>query len=552
MVYMANSKADDIFKEFKEHSVSEFFKKNRQMLGYSSMVRSLVTVVHEYVTNSLDACEEAGILPDIRVKVERLGDTKYRISVDDNGPGVPKGFIGKALATVLAGTKFHRNVQQRGQQGIGAAGCTLFAQITTGKPIHAVSYTDTDSGYSCDVSIDTMRNKPVVSNLVQEGPAQHTGLSVSGEFDGVKYDTSDHGVYEYLKRTALSNPHVQIVFTDPNGQEYSFLRSVETIPEKPKAARLHPLGLTVNDMLDLAHASGNNKLSSFLTDTFSRFSQGKVNELKEIVGIDFSMDPKKLTWDDASKLVDGFKRVRWIAPEAEHIVPIGKKYVELTLKNIINPEFMNVVERKPSVFKGGFPFIVEAAIAYGGSSGRQTDSGYTGSIMRFANRVPLLFDTGSCGITEAVKQIQWKRYGIDIDNQPVSVLVNISSVYIPYSGVGKEAISPEEEIVEEIKLALMDAARGIQHYIHGKQQLNYDTNRYKTIMRYTNQLSENLSELTGMQKEAIHEALKRLVIEHYPRVKEHAGADAKEEDEDAQDEQDEETGDSADAQEQEQ
>ncbi|MEM3876727.1 MAG: hypothetical protein QXP24_03335, partial [Candidatus Micrarchaeaceae archaeon] len=156
---------------------------------------------------------------------------------------------------------------------------------------------------------------------------------------------------------------------------------------------------------------------------------------------------------------------------------------------------------------------------------------------RFANRVPLLFDTGSCGITEAVKQIQWKRYGIDMDNQPVSVLVNISSVYIPYSGVGKEAISPEEEIVDEIKLALMDAARNIQHYIHGKQQLNYDTNRYKTIMRYTNQLSQNLSELTGMQKSAIHEALKKLVIEHYPRVKEHISGDSgKDADEVEQDE----------------
>lgn len=525
---MAGNKADDIFKEFKEHSISEFFKKNRQMLGYSGMVRSLVTVVHEYVTNSLDACEEAGILPDISVNLDRLSDTRYKVSIEDNGPGVPKNFIGKALAAVLAGTKFHRNVQQRGQQGIGAAGCTLFAQITTGKPIHAISHTSIDSGYSCNISIDTMRNKPIVGSMMQEGPAQHTGLSVLGEFDGVKYDTSEHGVYEYLKRTALSNPHVQIKFRDPNGQEFTFLRSVDAIPERPKPARLHPLGLTVNDILDLAHTSGSNRLSSFLTDTFSRFSQGKVNELKGIVGLDFSMDPKKLTWDDASKLIEGFKKVKWIAPEAAHIVPIGKKHIELTLKNIINPEFMNVVERKPSVFKGGFPFIVEAAIAYGGSSGRQTERGYAGNIMRFANRVPLLFDTGSCGITEAVKQIQWERYGIDVDNQPVSILVNISSVHIPYSGVGKEAISQEEEIIEEIKLALMDAARGIQHYIHGKQQLNYDTNRYKTIMRYTNQLSENLSELTGIQKGAIHEALKKLVIEHYPRVKGNAEGEAKE------------------------
>ena len=98
-------KAEEIFKEFKEHSIAEFFKKNRQMLGYSGKVRSLVTVVHEYVTNNLDACEEANILPDISVMVKQIGEDKYSIAVSDNGPGIPKIYIGKALAVILAGTK---------------------------------------------------------------------------------------------------------------------------------------------------------------------------------------------------------------------------------------------------------------------------------------------------------------------------------------------------------------------------------------------------------------------------------------------------------------
>ncbi|MGI0135152.1 MAG: ATP-binding protein, partial [Candidatus Micrarchaeaceae archaeon] len=162
---MAERKAEEIFKEFKEHSISEFFKKNRQMLGYSGKVRSLVTVVHEYTSNSLDAAEEAGVLPDISVEIKELGEEKYRITVSDNGPGIPNKFVGKALATILAGTKFHRYVQQRGQQGIGAAGCTLFSQMTTGQPISVKSSTGASKAYSCKIAIDTMNNKPVVTEM---------------------------------------------------------------------------------------------------------------------------------------------------------------------------------------------------------------------------------------------------------------------------------------------------------------------------------------------------------------------------------------------------
>ncbi|MEM0074471.1 MAG: ATP-binding protein, partial [Candidatus Micrarchaeaceae archaeon] len=200
--------ADEIFKEFREHSITEFFKKNSQMLGYAGKVRSLTTVVHEYVTNSLDACEEAGILPEIKVTIKQVAEEKYQVVVEDNGPGVPKTHIGKVLGSVLKGTKFHRNIQQRGQQGIGGSGCTLFAQITTGKPVHARSNTGKEA-YECDVSIDIKENKPVIANMTNFQVSQFatTGLSVTGMFGSVKYENSDHGVYEYLKRTALSNPH---------------------------------------------------------------------------------------------------------------------------------------------------------------------------------------------------------------------------------------------------------------------------------------------------------------------------------------------------------
>ncbi len=510
--------SEEIFKEFKEHSIAEFFKKNRQMLGYSGMVRSLVTVVHEYVTNSLDACEAANILPDIDVAVTEIGENKYRVRVKDNGPGIPKKFVGKALGTILAGTKFHQYVQQRGQQGIGAAGGLLFAQVTTGKPL-VVKSSEKSNAYSCKIAIDTHRNSPIITEMADLS-GEFKGLSVEGEFADVKYEKSEHGIYEYLKRTALSNPHCQIKFTDPEGKENVFLRAVNTMPQKPMPTLPHPLGLAINDLLEFAHASQSRKISSFFVDTFARTTSNKVAELREIAkSIDFDKPPRALTWTDAEELIKAIRAVKWIAPDATSIIPIGEAQVKIALKNILDPEFMNVVERKPRVFRGGIPFVVEAAVAYGGKAGYQTDEGSAGAILRFANRVPLLFDTGNCAITEAVKTIEWKRYNIDMETQPISVFVNLSSVHVPYSGVGKEAISKEDEIIEEIRLAVMEAARGVQQFIKGKQHATFEAGRYKTTMRYAKQLAKDLGELTGANEKELFDSLDKIVTKHYPHLK---------------------------------
>ena len=523
----SNVSAEEIFSEFKEHSISEFFRKNSQMLGYSGKVKSLTTIVHEYVTNSLDACEEAGILPDISVEIKQISESKYGVLVKDNGPGIPIKIVGKALARVLAGTKFHRYIQQRGQQGIGAAGCTLFALITTGKPIHVISSTG-KQGFECDISIDIKTNSPVVDNVNGIGDGS-SGLSIYGEFGEVKYERSDHGVYEYLKRTALSNPHISLKLVEPDGKDIVFPRAVDEMPKKPKLIKPHPLGVGTNDLLEFAHRSTGRKISQFLIDTFSRVSQGKIAEIKELVpSLDLDKEPRNLKWDDAESIVDAFKKIKWIAPELDSVSPIGEEQIKVAIKNILNPEFISVIERKPRVFRGGIPFVVEAGIAYGRGAGKMgSDGGAGGNVLRFANKVPLLFDGSSCAITEAVKGIQWKRYGIsNFDEEPVSVFVNVSGVYIPYSGVGKQAIAQEEEIIDEIKLAVMDCARNINKYIRGIRNRNLQESKYKTIMRYVNQLSSDLSDITGREKEEIKKSLEKIIEGRYESLfKEEEGED---------------------------
>jgi len=517
-------KSEDIFEDFREHSVAEFFKKNRQMLGFAGKVKSLTTLVHEAVTNSLDACEEAKILPNIYVKVENV-NSHLKVQMEDNGPGIPENYIGKALGQMLAGTKFHRYVQQRGQQGIGISGCIMFSQITTGKQTHVRSGTGNGKIYECDVSIDLKTNRPLVSNMI-ELPGAFRGLGVTGEYSEVKNDMSEYSPYEYLKATAMANPHAQITFMSPDGERTVFARASDVIPKKPMPAQPHPLGITTNDLIEQAHHSKERKLSSFLTQNFARVSDAKVDEMKALSpSINFDKMPRELKWDEAEAIVDGFKKIKWIAPSADPLRPIGKHQIEKAMKAVLNPEYMAVTERAPKVYRGGVPFMVEAAICYGGKSGRQSKDGIGLDIKRFANRAPLLFDAGGCAITEGVKTIDWGRYGLkNIDHMPVTLFINLVSVFIPYTGAGKQAVANEDEVIEELRFAIMEIARDLDRYISGKSKDEQREMKRKAIMRYVKQIAGDLPYLSGnkdLKSGELEKKLIHLIENKYTKIFEH-------------------------------
>ncbi len=508
--------AEQISKEFKEHSVAEFFKKNKQMLGLYGKVRSLTTIVHEYVTNSLDACEETNILPDIDVKIDELGREYYEVTVKDNGPGLTEETVGKALGKLLAGTKFHRMMQSRGQQGIGSSGCTMLSQMTTGKPIKVITGTGKNV-ISLELTIDPKRNEPKISNK-KDIAKEFRGLAVQAKFKGVLYRDSEQGPLEYLRRTAIANPHAQINFRDPAGQKLKFKRTLNKVPERPKEVKPHPKGVTVDELITLSKYSDSKKVISFLKNDFDRMGQKSIETIKKKVEFDMNKDPKQLTWDEAEQVVTAFKEVDFISPSGDALRPIGQAHVENSLKSIVEPEFLTVLTRKPQVYSGGFPFQVEVAISYGGKAGR-TVSGPEGNekrleIMRFANRAPLLFDAGNCAITKAVHSIDWKRYDIkDIDRAPVTVLVNFVSVHIPYTSAGKQAIADEDEVIEEIRLALMQSGRKAGNYIAGKRREKEKQLKRELFYKYIPEVVAALNSLTGANKADLKKKLEKMVLE---------------------------------------
>lgn len=507
-------KAEELFKEFREVSITEFFRKNRAHLGYSGKVRSLTTVIHEVVTNSLDACEEAGILPEIEFEIREFGKEHYLFIASDNGPGIPIKHIADVFGKMLAGTKFHRNVQLRGQQGIGVTGVTLFSQMTTGKPLRIRTSTGDGKVNELRLMIEITKNKADI--IEQKEYSQYwRGTEIEGELKGVTFNLSEHGPFEYLRRTAIANPHAKIVFIDPNKRKTVFERSSNIVPKPPVEVKPHPQGIEVDDIVNLSKNTSSHRVSSFLMSEFSRISSARVKEIQELVKFDLNKNPRKLTWAECEEIITAIKKIKFLAPSIEGLQPIGEEQIRKAVLNILDPEFEVVVTRSPKVHSGGIPFQIESAIAYGGHAGRTLGEGNIKvEIMRFANRAPLLFDAGGCAITKAVNDVDWKRYDIkDFENSPVTVFVNLVSTHVPYISAGKQSIADDEEIIKEIKFALMDVGRKFESYYSKKRKSLEKEARRQILLKYSTELAAGLGKLTEKDEKKILKDLTKLIEE---------------------------------------
>lgn len=500
---------------YQEVGVVEFFRKNLHMLGYSGPIRSFTTLVHEYVTNGLDACEEGGIMPDIKVKIKELGEKHYRLTIEDNGTGIPESYIPKLFGRMLSGTKFHRYVQQRGQQGIGSVGAMLFSQITTGKPVKISSSTGDGTIATVVMSIDVKKNQAKIHESTTKG-GKFRGTRITAEYKDIKYTRGEQGPYEYLRRTSVANPHAKITLTEPDGKKTVWNRVTNKLPKQPKEMKPHPKGLKADDIRSMAHISKARKLGSFLERDFSRVSKLKVDELAKISKVDMEMDPHLIEHADAEKIVKAIAKTDFYAPSSDGLVPIGEQYIEKSILDVIKPEFMVVVERSPSVYSGGVPFVIEVGLAYGGGAGKGKDKNL--EIMRFANRVPLVFDQGSCVLSKAVRSVEWKRYEItDVDKAPLTVFINLISPHVPYTSAGKLAIASDADIMQEVRFALMDAGRKLKRHLGRMRRSKVSAKRKEILERYVPEVAEALSYLTGRKKEKLETDISALVRSRFTK-----------------------------------
>jgi DNA topoisomerase-6 subunit B len=411
----------------------------------------------------------------------------------------------------------------------------MLSLMTTGKPIQAISGTGKKT-FSAELTIDPKKNEPKIIKL-EEIKKDFHGTAIKAKFKDIKYQKSDQGPLEYLRRTAIANPHAKIIFFEPTGEKTVFERTSKEIPARPVEVKPHPKGVTVDEILTMSKATDARKVSSFLKNDFDRVGEKAVEEVTKQVHFDMNKDPKKLAWEEAEEVVKAIRNISFVAPRLDALRPIGEERIVNSLKSIVQPEFLSVVERKPAVYKGGFAFQIEVGIGFGGNAGRgsgeviEMPDGTKNEIkkievMRFANRVPLLFDGGGCALTKAVQSIDWKRYGIkDTDNAPLTVFIHMLSVHIPYTGAGKQAVADEEDVMEELRLALMDSGRKIYRFVAGKRRQAEKEAKKKIFLKYATEIALAIEVLTGANpkttEKKLHEIVhKRLKLEEKQEKKE--------------------------------
>ena len=519
--------AQDLAERQREISVSEFFTKNRHLLGFDSPLKAILTAVKEAVDNSLDACEEAGILPEIAVEIAQTGEDQFRMAVEDNGPGVVDAQIGKIFGKLLYGSKFHKLSQSRGQQGIGISAAGMYGQLTTGKPVRIVSRTGPKKdAVEYLLSIDTAKNKPEIhSQRVIAWDKPH-GTRVEIEMEA-RYQKGLRSVDMYLKQTAIANPHLTLTFSDPLGATVVYERNAHELPPETVEIQPHPHGVELGRLIAMLKETSSRTLSGFLREEFSRVGPKVASEIIEKAGRGLSEKsyPTRIARDEAGALHKAIAATRISAPSTECIAPIGEDLIQKGLQKELEADFYVARTRPAAVYRGN-PFQIEVGIAFGKPGGvglevteegrikkrkaaaASTEDLVAGAdeparVLRFANRVPLLYQQSACAITKAVIQTNWKSYGLTqprggLPIAPMAILVHIASVWVPFTSESKEAIAAYPEILKELRLALQEAGRQLGAYIRKGKRLRREFDKRSHIERYIPHIGIALQEILDL------------------------------------------------------
>lgn len=581
-------------------SVSEFFVKNRHLLGFDNPRKALLTTVKEAVDNALDACEEGGILPEIWIHIERLGPERFKAGIQDNGPGILKKQIPLIFGKLLYGSKFHRLRMSRGQQGIGISAAGMYGLLTTGKPVKIMSkVSKRKPAHYYEIQIDTKRNRPEIVNGRGDGvdiPPGEPGRKTI-EQHGIEWIEADHGtrvtielearyqrgrgsVDEYLEQTAIANPHVTLHYLDPEGNQRDYLRVAEVLPPEPKEIKPHPYGIELGMLVGMLKSTKMPTVSQFMQKSFSRVSPAVARRICETAGISVRANTTRIGRHEADLLFRAIQKTKIKAPATDCISPIGEDLILKGLHQVVPGEFFAAATRPPAVYRGN-PFVIEVGLAYGGGPGvhrvtrdglgellDQSDArtlrlfltttfdglgpdaadkiikeahlkprsspgklkpkevealllamqslslsdGQAMTVLRYANRVPLQFQAGGCAITQTITSTNWRPYGLaqsrgQLPRGPVTVMVHMASVWVPFTSESKEAVAGYPEIQKELRLALQSVGRKLGMYLRRRKMVKHQGERRSIFLRYLREVAGAVSRINQTDRDALYEKL---------------------------------------------
>ncbi|MEM4700454.1 MAG: DNA topoisomerase VI subunit B [Candidatus Nezhaarchaeales archaeon] len=491
--------------KFKAISAADFFYRNREIAGFDNPVRSTYTICRELIENSMDACEAGGYPPDVYVRLRRVEEA-LEIKVEDNGKGVPRRYVKQAFGKVLFGSKYTLR-QTRGIFGLGGKMAVLYGQITTNSPVHVTSSTGGMERYSYKLMVDIERNEPITKEeYIEKNHGQWHGTVVKLKFQG-DYVRAKPKILDYLKHVAIIEPYAQLTFVDPDGVLYLFRRKTLSMPSPPQEVLPHPQGVDVESVKRLAEKCSQKRLLDFLVESFHRVGKRIALRFLRKAGFDpnervselLKREEALLKLTKAMNEFDG-----WLPPDPSCLSPIGKELLEIGIRKELEPEFVAVVQRKPSAY-GGHPFIVEVAIAYGGKISNPGQGEV--NLYRYANKVPLLYDMHSDVSMKVIKRIKWWRYKIDPESMPIAFFIHVCSTKIPYKTVGKEYIADRPEIEYEIEWGLKAAARRLKMYLSRKHREEVMRRKRAVLLKFLPHIAKFATELCGEREPPNYEEL---------------------------------------------
>jgi DNA topoisomerase-6 subunit B len=581
-------------------SVSEFFAKNRHLLGFDNPRKALLTTVKEAVDNALDACEEAGILPEIWVHIQRTGQDRFKVGVQDNGPGIVKKQIPLIFGKLLYGSKFHRMRMSRGQQGIGISAAGMHGLMTTGKPVKIISkVSKREPAHYYEIQIDTKRNVPEILNGRGEGvevPPNHEGQKAIEKYE-IEWIDLDHGtrvtielearyqrgrgsVDDYLEQTAIANPHVAIHYSDPDENKMEYARVTDVLPPEPKEIKPHPYGVELGRLVAMLKETKLPTISQFLVHSFSRVSPSIARKLCTAAKSSTRANPRRIGRHEADLFYQAIQQTKIPAPSTDCISPIGEELILKGLRQVVPGEFFAAATRPPAVYRGN-PFQIEVGLAYGGGSSNHRVSrealaelmeesdartlrqflittfqglgpesadkilsaakvgtrvspsklkpagidllhqalqnvnvseGQTMNVLRYANRVPLQFQAGACAITQTLMSTNWRAYGLSqsrgsLPSGPITVMVHMASVWVPFTNESKEAIALYPEIQKELRLALQAVGRKLGMFLRRRLRVRHEGERRNLFLRYLGEVAKAVSQINQTDRVKLYEQL---------------------------------------------
>ena len=399
----------------------------------------------------------------------------------------------------------------RGQQGIGISAAVLYAQLTTGRAARITSrISPKEPSHYYELHIDTSSNEPQIVKETEVEWKKEQGTKIELDIEA-SYQKGDQSVDSYLKQTAIVNPHATILYTNPKAEQLVFPRATDKLPKQPTEIKPHPYGVEIGILIKMLRDTESRTLQSFLTNEFSRVGPGTAKEICEHASLMPNTKPVNLTLPEIEKLMEGIKKTKIIAPTTDCIVPIGEQLLEKGLRKEVAAEFYTAVTRTPDVYKG-IPFVVEAALAFGG----EQPGDETIRILRFANRVPLLYQQSACAIFKSIVTTNWKPYGLQQSGEsmpsgPLTIAVHIASVWPPFTSEAKEAIAHYPEIIKEIKLCLQECGRRLGAYVNKRRKVALEQERVNIFERYIPEVAHSLAKLTGEKADKIEALMKKML-----------------------------------------